>query len=126
MSISSMKYAADLYHIKKTRQEQVSSSSSFSATQPASFRSIKQTQSLPLNQLPPSQTQTLHNISTETLNGPTKEGFISFADFSKPQRHSNKASQISLSSNNKNSSVQYSWGSRTNENYQFIANKIPV
>ena len=114
MSISSMKYAADLYHIRKTRQEPASSSS-LSSTQPASFRSFKQTQSLPLNH-PPPQTHTLHNISTETLNCPKKESLISFADFSKPQhRQSNKAGQISLcSSNNKNSSVQYSLGGRTN------------
>jgi hypothetical protein len=48
-------------------------------------------------------------------------------DFSKPpQGRHNKASQISLgSSSNKNSSVQYSMG-RTNENFQFLANKLPV
>jgi hypothetical protein len=74
-------------------------------------------------------TQTLHNISGATLNGSIKEGFISFADFCKPNpQHPryNKISQISLSSSsNKNSSVQYfSNSGKTNENFQFIANKL--
>lgn len=136
MSISSMKYAADLYHIHRTRQEQTSfpistqaslssTHNSFSNTQPASFRTSRPPPS-PRPVLP----QTLHNISGETINCPSSRegGFISFMDFSKPSHPNNvnKASQISLcSSSNKNSSVLYSMG-RTNENFQFIANKLPV
>jgi serine/threonine protein kinase len=118
MSISSMKYAADLYHIRRTRQEQPS----FTSTQP-SFRAVKPPQ-IPKPPTP----QTLHNISGEMINCTSRDGFISFADFSKPgQGRHNKASQISLSSSsNKNSSVQYSMGGRTNENYQFLANKLPL
>lgn len=136
MSISSMKYAADLYHIRRIRQEQASFPSSTQASLSSTHNSFSNTQtasSLRASRPPPPRPvlpQTLHNISGQALNCPSSRegGFISFMDFSKPSRPSNqnKASQISLcSSSNKNSSVQYSMG-RTNENFQFIANKLPI
>jgi hypothetical protein len=124
MSISSMKYAADVYQLHQKRQD----SQTARTFAPSVSFNLNNSTSLNSSVTKTHQThQTLHSISGETLNCSREGGFISFADFSKPQqqflRGGNKMSQVSLSSNsNKSSSVQYSIG-RMNENYQFLANK---
>lgn len=126
MSISSMKYAADLYHLQRSRQESkqednhsygLSHSNGFNLQ--SSMAKIKRS---------PIACQTLHNIG-DTLNRTSREGgFVSFADINKPYQtiRGNKVSQVSLgNSSNKNSSLQQSVNLKMNENeHHLLMNKI--
>lgn len=122
-----MKYAADVYHLQRSRQESrqedaisygLSHSNGFNLQ--SSMAKIKKGLTT---------CQTLHNISGETLNRTSREGgFVSFADFNKPYQtiRGSKVSQVSLgSSSNKNSSLQQSVNGKMNENqHQLFLNKM--
>ena len=117
MSISSMKYAADVYHLQRSRREckqkdthsyGLSHSNGFNLQ--SSMAKIKRS---------PITCQTLHNIG-DSLNRTSREGaFVSFADINKPYQtiRGSKVSQVSLgNSSNKNSSLQQSVNLKMNEN----------
>lgn len=128
MSISSMKYAADVYHLQRSRQESrqedthsygLSHSNGFNLQ--SSMAKIKKSPTITI-------CQTLHNISGETLNRTSREGgFVSFADFNKPYQtiRGSKVSQVSLGNySSKNSSLQQSLNLKVNENHHLLMNKM--